>query len=110
MDGEARAYPLRILNRHQVVNDAFGGPLLVTYCPLCGSGITAERTGGGETLPFGRADDDHLAAGGSRWRIATGRAVDGPHEDERLAPATGKSRLFWFAWLDFHPDTGVYPG
>lgn len=40
-DGEARAYPLRVLTWHEVVNDTFGGPLLVTYCPLCGSAVTA---------------------------------------------------------------------
>ena len=33
-DGKARAYPLRVLNWHEVVNHEFGGPLLVTYCPL----------------------------------------------------------------------------
>src|SRR3972149_563563 len=37
--GEAKAYPVRILNWHEVVNDKVGGePVAVTYCPLCGSG------------------------------------------------------------------------
>jgi len=68
-DGEARAYPLCVLNRHEVVNDELGGPLLVTYCPLCGSAVTAVR----------RADGDrHLEAAGSRWRRSTGDAVSGP--------------------------------
>ena len=41
--GERRAYPLRVLAWHEVVNDALDGPLLVTYCPLCGSAIVAKR-------------------------------------------------------------------
>lgn len=36
MDGKTRFYPLKILNRHEVVND---GPLVISYCPLCHSGI-----------------------------------------------------------------------
>jgi hypothetical protein len=39
----ARAYPLSVLYYHEVVNDEFGGPLLVTFCPLCDSGMVAER-------------------------------------------------------------------
>lgn len=31
--GRARAYPLRVLDWHEVVNDELGGPLLVSYCP-----------------------------------------------------------------------------
>jgi hypothetical protein len=36
-DGRARAYPLKLLNWHEVVNDSFGGPIVVTFCPLCNS-------------------------------------------------------------------------
>lgn len=42
-DGRARAYPLSVLWYHEIVNDTFDGPLLVTYCPLCKSGVVAER-------------------------------------------------------------------
>jgi hypothetical protein len=52
-DGErARAYPLSILYAHEVVNDDFGGPLLVTYCPLCLSGFVADRRVDGEATRF----------------------------------------------------------
>jgi uncharacterized protein DUF3179 len=38
--GIAKAYPIRILNWHEIVNDSFAGyPVTVTYCPLCNSGI-----------------------------------------------------------------------
>ncbi len=42
--GHARAYPIRILDAHEIVNDLIeGDPLLVTYCPLCGSGVVFRR-------------------------------------------------------------------
>lgn len=51
-DGAARAYPLSILWHHEIVNDAFGGPILVSYCPLCRSGLVAERLVHGESTVF----------------------------------------------------------
>lgn len=56
LDGEARAYPLAILTRHEIVNDVIGEseiPVAVTYCPLCNSAIVFERTVDGEVLRFG---------------------------------------------------------
>src|SRR6056297_1014261 len=36
--GEHRAYPLKILNWHELINDTVGGePIVITYCPLCDS-------------------------------------------------------------------------
>lgn len=43
--GTARAYPLRILNWHEIVDDKIGTTnFAVTYCPLCGTGIVFDRT------------------------------------------------------------------
>ena len=54
LDGAARAYPLAIMTQHEVVNDRLAGvPLLVTYCPLCNSGLAFERTIDGEVWDFG---------------------------------------------------------
>jgi len=51
---EAVAYPIKILNWHEAVNDTVGGvPIVVTYCPLCDSAAAADRrvtTKDGETL------------------------------------------------------------
>ena len=42
--GEAVAYPLGILNFHEVANDTVGCVLLVvTYCPLCDSVAVLDR-------------------------------------------------------------------
>jgi len=44
VDGRARAYPIRILNRHEVVNDTLGSmPIAVLFCPLCDSVTVVER-------------------------------------------------------------------
>jgi hypothetical protein len=52
--GDARAYPLRILIWHEIVNDVIGGtPVAVTYCPLCNSAVVFERTVAGRVLDFG---------------------------------------------------------
>jgi Protein of unknown function (DUF3179) len=52
--GEARAYPLRILIWHEIVNDVIAGtPVAVTYCPLCNSAIVFDRTINGKVHDFG---------------------------------------------------------
>jgi hypothetical protein len=111
--GEARAYPLAVLNWHEVVNDALGGPLLVTYCPLCGSAVVAERTVAGEPAVFGVSGK--LWRGdlvlydrptGSLWSQILAAAIRGPRTGERftLVPSSLTS---WGAWRETHPDTRV---
>lgn len=51
-DGAARAYPLTVLTVHEIVNDSFGGPVLVTYCPICRSGMVADRRVDGDPATF----------------------------------------------------------
>ncbi len=54
IDGEARFYPLSILTRHEIVNDAFGDvPVAVTFCPLCNTAIAYDRRVNGEVLRLG---------------------------------------------------------
>jgi len=52
--GDARAYPLRILTRHEIVNDRLGAvPVAVTYCPLCNSAVVFDRRLNKRVLEFG---------------------------------------------------------
>ena len=86
IDGEApRAYPIRYLTWHEIVNDVVGGiPVAVTFCPLCNSGITFDRRTDQGTLRFGvtgklrNSDmimyDDETE---SWWQQATGEAIVG---------------------------------
>lgn len=52
--GEARAYPVRYLMWHEIVNDRIGdAPFSVTFCPLCNSGLVFDGRHGGRELTFG---------------------------------------------------------
>ena len=55
IDGQTpRAYPIRYLTWHEIVNDRIGGiPVAVTFCPLCNSGMTFDRRAAGRVLSFG---------------------------------------------------------
>jgi hypothetical protein len=112
-DGRARAYPLRILDWHEVVNDYFDGPLLVTYCPLCGSGVTAKRTVNGEKTRFGVSGllyDSNLVmydeATDSLWGQLEAMAIRGPATGTELT-LVPSSLTTWREWQESHPDTRV---
>jgi hypothetical protein len=111
--GEARAYPLAVLDWHEVVNDDFGGPLLVTYCPLCGSAVVADRTVEGEPTTFGVSgklwrNDLVLydAATESLWSQLLATAIRGPLTGTRLTlrPSTFTT---WAEWRTAYPETVV---
>jgi hypothetical protein len=118
--GEARAYPVRLLNWHEIVNDTLGGvPVAVTYHPLCDSVVVFDRRVAGETLEFavsGLLHNSNLlmfdrraeARRESLWSQLLARAVAGPAAREgrvlRVLPA---SLARWDLWLEAHPDTTV---
>ena len=113
VEGNARAYPLAILNWHEIVNDSFGGPLLVTFCPLCGSGVTAERRVDGEETVFGVSGLLWMSdlvmydrKTESLWSQVLGKAVQGPQANTALTlrPSTMTA---WRQWREEHPDTEV---
>ncbi|MFB6298958.1 MAG: DUF3179 domain-containing protein [Halobacteriales archaeon] len=88
----ARAYPVRILQYHEIVNDRVeGDPIAVTWCPLCGSGIVYDRGIDGQTLTFGvsgkLADDDLVMYDretGSEWKQSSGICIDGQFAGRQL--------------------------
>lgn len=106
-DGVARAYPTPAVTTADVVTDTVGGrPVVVTVAD--DTLVAYDRRIGGRVRSVTPAGPDHLRAAGSRWDRATGRAVDGPHAGAQLTPATTLPPVFWFTWLDFYPDTGVF--
>ena len=106
---EARAYPRPTVEREGVLNDRVGGTPVVVAVTPGGSLVAYERTGAGGVLAFRSGDGEGtMRAGGSRWRVATGKAVDGPHEGATLVRANDRPAMFWFSWVDFHPGTAVY--
>ena len=51
---DIRAYPLRVLMWHEIVNDVVGGvPVAVTFCPLCNAAMVFDRRVAGQVLEFG---------------------------------------------------------
>jgi hypothetical protein len=54
INGTSRAYPLNVMNVHEVVNDELAGvPIAVTFSPLCDSAIVFDRRVNGKPLQFG---------------------------------------------------------
>ncbi|MGI8925310.1 MAG: DUF3179 domain-containing protein [Tepidiformaceae bacterium] len=54
INGDARAYPRRIIDWHEMVNDTVGGvPVSLAYCTLCGSAILYDGRVGGRVFDFG---------------------------------------------------------
>ncbi|NKB60420.1 MAG: DUF3179 domain-containing protein [Alphaproteobacteria bacterium] len=54
VNGVSKAYPLRILIWHEIVNDTIGGvPVSVTFCPLCNTAVVYDRRLDGKVLDFG---------------------------------------------------------
>jgi hypothetical protein len=112
--GEARAYPIAILNWHELVNDTLGGrPVLVSFCPLCGTGIVFDRSIDGQVRSFGvsgllyRSDlllyDRETE---SLWSQIAASAVTGPANGKRLR-VLRSSLMPWGRWKEKHPDTSV---
>ena len=114
VDGDARAYPLRILVWHEIVNDTVGGrPVAVTYCPLCGTAMTFDRQYGGKVLEFGVSgllyQSDVLMYDRrteSLWSQLGLGAVSGPMRGTELkwVPST---QTTWADWREQHPETRV---
>ena len=90
---EVRAYPQRILNRHEIVNDEVGGtPVAITFCPLCGSALAFERTLENEVLEFGVSGKLHNSdlvmydrQTESLWQQITGEAIVGKLIGKKLS-------------------------
>jgi hypothetical protein len=110
----ARAYPLAILVWHELVNDRLGGrPLLVSYCPLCGTALVFDRRVEGAERRFGVSGllyrSDLLMfdrESESLWSQIGAHAVTGPARGQRLALV--RSRLVrWAEWQRVHPETSV---
>lgn len=112
-DERARAYPLKMLNWHEAVNDEFDGPLLVTFCPLCGSAITAERVVDGSPTMFGNSGllyrSNQVLYDGktdSLWAQLLAKAIRGPKTGSTLELVPSELTT-WEAWQERYPDTEV---
>jgi hypothetical protein len=114
IDGDARAYPLRIMMWHEIVNDTVGGmPVAVTYCPLCNASIVFDRTIDGKAVEFGtsgklRNSDLVMYDRDSQtwWQQFSGKGLVGKHAGDELTMIP--SRLdSWGRFKKQYPDGKV---
>ncbi|MDH4100161.1 MAG: DUF3179 domain-containing protein [Nitrospirota bacterium] len=114
VNGEAKAYPIGILNYHEMVNDVVGKePILVTYSLLGDIGMVFKSLQGTETLVFsnsGRLYRSNLVFYDGRtrsyWSQAWGMGIKGAHVNEQLTrlPVV---RTTLGLWKKAHPKTLV---
>ena len=116
VNGEARAYPQRILGWHELARDRLGGiELTIVYCTLCGTVVPYGSAAGGREHVFGTSgllyrsnklmyDRDTM----SLWSTAEGRPVAGPlvgaHLELTPYPVVTTT---WGEWRALHPRTTV---
>jgi len=116
VESEARAYPLRILDYHEIVNDRVGKlPFAVTYCPLCDSAAVFDRR-----TPLGEREFgvsgllynsnvlmyDRGGRPESLWSQVKTEGISGPAAGKSLAVLPVELTT-WKDWLARHPRTKV---
>ena len=112
--GQARAYPIKILNWHEIVNDKFNDKaVVITYCPLCGSGIVYNAEIAGKAYEFGVSgllyNSDVLLFDRETetlWSQILAKAVSGKmvNTELKIIPSSHTS---WKAWKQKYPDSKV---
>lgn len=116
VDGDARAYPKRILAWHEMVKDQIGGRRLTgVYCTLCGAMILYDSNVGGVQHELGTSGFlyrsnklmyDHETQ--SLWSTLTGEPVIGPLVGQGIELKTlPVVTTTWKEWVTRHPDTLV---
>ncbi len=123
INGDIRAYPLRIMGWHEMFNDVIGGvPVSLAYCTLCGAGILFEGDYKGREKfnvkePFTFGSSGFLYQSNklmydrqtdSLWNQFTGEPVSGPLRGSgislKMRPVVITS---WAEWKAQHPETKV---
>lgn len=111
-NGVAKAYPIKIMDRHEVVNDRIKGEaVVITYCPLCGSGIAFKAEVNGKPHTFGVSgllyNSDVLLydrESESLWSQIENKAIAGSASGQKLEMLP-TSFLSWGQWQEQHPNT-----
>jgi len=118
INGDIRAYPLRIMGWHEMFNEVIGGvPVALAYCTLCGSGILFETEVAGRAQPFVFGSSGFLYRSNklmfdretlSLWNQFTGKPVVGPLADSGLELQQRPVVITtWDEWRSSNPATQV---
>lgn len=116
VNGKARAYPRRLLEYHEIVQDILGGESIVgTHCNFSGVAAFYEATVNNIAYEFGTSGFLYRSnkllydkSTKSLWQSLSGLPVVGP----MVGGNAGLKPLpvvitTWKAWRDLHPDTDV---
>lgn len=114
INGVTRAYPIAILNWHEIVNDNISGsPVVVSYCPLCGTGMAFSAKVDGRALEFGVSgllyNSDVLLYDRqteSLWSQLMTESVSGPMQGSKLE-MLALHQMTWAAWQKRYSDGQV---
>lgn len=118
INGDVRAYPLRIMGWHEMFNEVIGGvPVALAYCTLCGSGILFETQVAGRSKPLIFGSSGFLYRSNklmfdrethSLWNQFTGKPVVGPLVDSNIELRQRPVVITtWENWISSHPDSKV---
>jgi len=113
INGVVKAYPVSILNWHEIVNDELAGrAVVVSFCPLCGTGIAFDVSNmepGGFGVSGLLFESDVLLydrSSQSLWSQIWMNAVSGPKKGQKLKPLA-LDHTSWADWHLRHPETLV---
>lgn len=114
IEGSSMAYPIKILNHHEIVNDTLGDlPIAVTFCPLCDSAAVFDRRTEKGEKEFGVSGllynsnvllFDRSGSNESLWSQLGAQGVTGPSCNVNL-DAVPFQMMTWGEWKRLHPDT-----
>ncbi len=115
INGESQAYPINLLNYHEIINDTLGDrPIGVLYCPLCDSVSIVDRRIDGETLAFGVSGLLYMSnvllydrSTQSLWSQIGFNAISGPYAGRSLEHLGGWELTTFGAWKENHPNSTV---
>ncbi len=111
INGENKAYPLKFMNYHHLVNDKVGGePVLISYCISCRSGMVFSPVIEGETASFemmGVNNQNFImkdSQTGTWWQQTTGVGLHGKLSGSELK-VIDHEQVSWKTWREEHPET-----
>ncbi|WP_299601465.1 DUF3179 domain-containing protein [uncultured Tateyamaria sp.] len=118
INGDVRAYPLRIMGWHEMFNEVIGGvPVALAYCTLCGSGILFETDVPGRSKPLVFGSSGFLYRSNklmfdrethSLWNQWTGKPVVGPLVNSGIELQQRPVVITtWDSWKASNPKTKV---
>lgn len=113
-NGKFKAYPISIMNWHEIVNDQMGHEkVVITYCPLCGTGVGFEAKSGQRLLTFGVSgllyNSDVLLFDReteSLWSQIASKAIAGPMKKTPLT-LIPLEHTTWGSWKQRYPNSLV---